>query len=1231
MGVVYEAFDRERGQAVAVKTLLHFDAAALYRFKQEFRTLSDVQHPNLVQLYELVSPPNGEVFFAMELVRGTDLLEYVRGPREAGTGSQPASTTVVAVRRRPVVEGAPAGAEGPHTAEPGGTRADLSRVRTAFRQLVEGVEALHAAGKLHRDIKPSNVLVSAEGRVVLLDFGVSTEVARRVGESGGSDDDEVVGTARYMAPEQAFGDPPTPAADWYSVGVMLYEALVGEPPFTGPPTYVLTQKANVDAPPPSLRVRDVPPELDALCVALLSRDAGARPAGPAILGSLGLARTSLPPPMSARVPVAAASLVGRESALDELQQAFDAIDGGGAAMVRVTGPSGMGKSVLVHRYLDALALRRAATVLRGRVFERETLPYKAVDSVVDALTRHLVAAAEEGTAPAAPAGAWALVRLFPVLDRVPGLAGNGPTSSALDPRSVQRTAFAALRELIAALGAASPVVMFIDEAHHGDVDSAALLAELLRQPAAPRLLVIVTARTPADGPFLAALEERWPDGVTVRDVRVAALTVDESRRLALTLLDPADPFAPRVARAVAREAGGSPFLVEELVRANRGQAESASATLGAITLEHLVGERLRRLPEAARRLAEIVAVAGKPLPLGVFAEASRLEADTGEIAALTSAKRLTARGLRDGVEVVDFPQERIRQTVIATLSPERLRECHAGLAHALANATPADPEAVADHWLGAGEPARAVAFAVQAADRATAKLAFNQAATLYELALAHCPPEARDRGALQVRVAEAQRVVGRHADAARTYLDAIETAPADRRSDLRRLAAENLLAAGRIDDGAAVLREVLDHLGLRIPRSVLAIVVRLIVYRVWMLAIGLKFGGRPASQVRPEDRRRIDALHAVAVGFSLVDSFMAVSTMTRHLIEAFRKGDRTQVLRAAALESAHTASLGLRESPRERALAQLARELAAQDGSAEARSLVEVPLGIALFMRGRWRETIELLDGVAARLPYAFTGSSNTRVYAGYARYLMGRLAEGRRHMESVLADADDRGDIYISVNVRINTAVMDRLAADDRDGAYALQAKAMATWSQRGYFVQHWSAMIYAVQADLYGGDVARARARLDEARRPLRRSMLLRVGHLRGLTYMARARVAAAAAETEGADRDACVAEAHAMGRRLEKEYDPWARALGSLARALGHSAAGHPERAVAAFREGVARAEATETMLFGVPARYCLGRLVGGEEGAALVCDATATLEAEGVRKPELWVRSLLPGRW
>src|SRR6185369_6375986 len=141
----------------------------------------------------------------------------------------------------------------------------------------EGLRFLHDAGKVHRDVKPSNVLVTPEGRVVLLDFGL---VADQVRHEAHSPVVSVAGTPEYMAPEQRAGAAVGPPADMYAFGIMLFRALTGQ---------LLERRADMPAR-PSLFTPGVPPLLDELCVELLEFEPSARPTAREVLLRLG-ART----------------------------------------------------------------------------------------------------------------------------------------------------------------------------------------------------------------------------------------------------------------------------------------------------------------------------------------------------------------------------------------------------------------------------------------------------------------------------------------------------------------------------------------------------------------------------------------------------------------------------------------------------------------------------------------------------------------------------------------------------------------------------------------------------------------------------------------------------------------------------------------------------------------------------------------------------------------------------
>jgi serine/threonine protein kinase/tetratricopeptide (TPR) repeat protein len=1235
MGSVYEAYDRERRERVALKRLRYFSPNSLFLFKQEFRTLVDICHPNLVRLHELVATEGERIFFSMELVHGTDFLGHVNERR------------VLTPRRGEGVCASPieAGWQQRSTPVPGppsaiGVRVDrapfpFQRLRMALRQLVAGLQALHTAGKLHRDIKPSNVLVSHDGRVVILDFGIATEIPHAADVSL-REREELLGTPCYMAPEAVHDQRLTPASDWYSVGVMLYEALVGHAPFEGTQADVFRLKASVAPTPPSDCTLGIPPDLESLCLGLLEREPTRRLNGPEVLHRLDetrdLPRASLvtAAPSSERISSSEALLVGREAEWRAMRAAFESTRAGRSVTVRVSGRAGMGTSALVRAFLDGLTQRGEALVLRGRAYERESVPYKAVDAVIDALSRHLMHLSDSASCPELPTHMDALARLFPVLRRVPSV-GELAQDAMEDPQRARQRGFGALRELVAVLAARQPLVLSIDDIQWGDTDSVAMLLDLVRPPQAPAILLLLAHREEdaLTAPFLTELERRWPGAAESIEVSVGPLDRPDAIRLALELLGSDDASAQEMAEALALESEGSPFLIEELARSSTRELLAVDAR---VTLEDVVKSRLAELPQDARKVVDLVSVGGRPLPVSTLGAAAHIDS-IAETVAFLVAHRFVRSGMRDGREIIEPVHDRIRETIVSRLAPSLVRQHHADLAQALEATPDADPEALAMHWLAAGDGERAARFAEVAGQQAAAKLAFDQAARLFRVCLEQTQaspstPEVRHHRA---RLAEALQFAGRYEEAARAYLAATDGADADQRIEYQRAAADQLLMAGRMDEGAEMLRVVLGAIGMPAPRSPLGAVFWLLVYRLWLAMIGLRFEDREPDAVQRKDRVRLDALLTLAMGFSIVDVIVGACMQTRHLIEALRKGDRLQLQRAASLGAAHMSATGKPETRLERALIEITKNIADRDGRPEVVVFYVGARGIGLWNRGRWKEAQGMLERATSLHLPGFAGFSTVRLFDTYVHYFLGAFKETQRRMRRLLIDAADRGDLFTSVNARTAVGIWLSLVADDPEHARREMSNALSQWSHKSFSLQHWHEMTWGAEIELYAGDGANAYEHMSQRQRRLEASLLLHAGFVRAMTSYMRGRAAIASIGSRAELRRPRIAEARRLAGRLAREYDAWTTVLALLLRAMAENAAGNHAAAVAALREGIDRAEATDTIVYALPARYRLGELLGGDEGAALIGQAVEGMTAEGVRDPKRWVNCQMPGNW
>ncbi len=425
---------------------------------------------------------------------------------------------------------------------------------------------------------------------------------------------------------------------------MLYQALTGRCPFRGPPHEVLVAKLRVEPVAPRELADDVPDDLNTLCVELLRRDPDARPTGREVVRRLGSGPDESHLPISQRwLPRQAAPLIGRQWHLQILDAAFQAMIRGQTAAIYVHGRSGAGKTVLVQHFLSGLVARDAAVVLEGRCYEQESVPYKALDSLVDSLGRHLKRLSASLVQTLLPREVWPLTRVFPVLNRIEAVASLPRRAiEVIDPRELRRRAFNALRELLARLGDRGPLVLAIDDLQWGDADSAALLSELMRPPDPPVFLLLGCYRDEdaRSSPFLRTLlgaSEHENNLVDRRDLAVDALTESEARELALSLLGGADPGVRVHAEVIARESGGNPFFVTELVRHISVGAElSAARAAREVTLDEVLWDRIQRLPGGARRFLEAVAVSGQPVRHASACRAAGLGAD--EHASLAAAR-----------------------------------------------------------------------------------------------------------------------------------------------------------------------------------------------------------------------------------------------------------------------------------------------------------------------------------------------------------------------------------------------------------------------------------------------------------------------------------------------------------------------------------------------------------------------------------------------------------------
>jgi len=1103
-GAVYEAFDRSRGDLVALKLLRVRSADALLRFKREFRTMAEIVAPGLVRLHELHG--DGERwYFTMELVRGARFDAHCR---------------------------------------------DEARTRAALEELARALGELHRAGLVHRDVKPSNVLVTPEGRVVVLDFGLV-----RGADEGGT---AVVGTPAYVAPEVLAGAEPTPASDWYAVGVMLHEILTGSPPFAGAPDVVAFEKRTKDAPRVRARAPGAPADLAELCDGLLARDPAARP------------RAYAAPPRPPG-PV----FLGRARELAEL----DAAARRPRTVVRVFGASGVGKSALAQAWVSAARLGGGRAYL-SRCHSRAHVPFAAIDELVDRLARELAWLPPSTARALAPRDTSSLVTAFPVFESAPGFAARAGAERS------QIGAALALRELLERWDPDARWALVIDDAQWGDADSAAVLTRLLASEHLA-LSVVLLFRGPPSGP----LHEALPAGPSME---LGPLADGDARALAREI-----GGGERVDDVV-REAAGSPLVLVELSRAQAG-AKRAS------TFAEVVASRWEALGEDARRAASLLAVAGRPLGLAVLGAVGVPVRAIDELVAapLASAQGDAAFGLI---------HDRVAEVVRGRQAPDRARATHRELAAAYAAASPERHDLMAHHLAEAGDLAAAADEALLAARAARAARAFAGARAEYTRLFDLLERAARPIAtALRIERAELLSEAGLAVPAAEAFLAASRGADESTASGLRLRAAEQLLSSGHLARGERLFDDELARHGVAVPGGPASQLLR--VARTHVLARLDRVRARPAS------RARIDVLWVGFRAEIGVRPLRAMALGAELVREASRPGAPARGRMAAAFVDAlgQVSRGGPAALPR--ALATLADGRAPAlppDGALEARFSEGTVRYFGLDFAGA---TLAFEAAAALRREHGLGHSFDdtmARALRSSIAFVLGDVAHLAAYAPPLRAELEERDDLLAGTLVAMHDGWLHTMAVGgDLSAAEREVERIEARWSSRGLDIQGWWAQMARSMFALARGNARLAQRLVGAAGRPYFERVLASAMHeLERVVLHARAGVARLAAERSDTDAAGLERSVRREIQTLRASPSAWTRAHAACLSAGLASVVGDDAATVRALVAARAAVDEAGMPLAGLLVDHALGELRGGDGGTALRSAAAARLAALGV---------------
>jgi len=729
MGDVYRAIDLTTQQPVAVKCLsvvgrrdanTTLSNPTVGRFRREFNVMVRLRHPNVTEVRDFGWLDSGQPFLVMEFVQGRTLSTALRMLHLTLGGST-------------------------------GPEADtLERWHKAiWLQLCDALAFIHQNQMVHRDIKPGNIMLEncdedQPGHLKLMDFGLASYAGDSMDlTKTGS----LIGTASYIAPEQALGQPIDARTDLYALGVLMYEMSTGRPLFSAEQPWAVV-RMHIDATPvpPIFLNPAIPAYINAIILNLLSKRPEQRFASADhVAEALRLKRMPEELAARARVSPEQAGLLGRESEFQQLRRACEqAWQQSHMQCAFVVGEAGLGKSYLLNA-LVTWAKQNQATVMSGVCAETAHMPYGAV---AEALSTYLISRRQDKVRDRLLHG------LRPQIARlVPEVAGSRqpePGNEASPTGQSQVRLFGAVAQLVARITAHKPLLWIIDDAQWLGDDAAELLSFIAKRNL-PSRLCIVLAQRPIETEFQEDSESS--EAIKVMNLGESVCTlislrpIDERGVRQLAQASLGHYASPNAIDLIVARADGNPLFIQELAHTLKVEHPTPEALASVTQTLHLpvsaritrvMANRLADMTEAQHQLMNWASISGREFNLDMLAQVAEQNADdwAALIDGLLRRQMLQEKRVA-GREVYQFVHQQLRDVIYGRLEQADRKQMHASFAHVLeqqsTEATPADLEY---HFGESDQIDKAVQYGLAAGERAREVYAHRDARVFYERVLA---------------------------------------------------------------------------------------------------------------------------------------------------------------------------------------------------------------------------------------------------------------------------------------------------------------------------------------------------------------------------------------------------------------------------------------------------------------------------------------------------------------